>query len=143
MSNPAPASATETTTLTTARQSSELLQQLRSIISGRPLGLRRYLARGGDPNARFYQALQGGSFHLNSEEHTGPGAMVSTSLLQMCCFLKWTEQIGLLVEARADLDSDLGTGQSPMCTAASKGMSQQWLCSYPKARAYAVMGIRP
>ena len=118
---PVQASAAESTTLTTARQSSHLLQLLRVVIRGSGRDLRRYFARGGDPNARVYQALEKNSFFVSCEEYTGPGTMIAASLLAMCCFRRWREQIGLIIDAGADPDSDAGTSVSPMCTAASHG----------------------
>ena len=113
--------AAEETTLTTARQSSQLLQLLRSVLRGNMQDLIRYLDSHGDPNARVYQGKALGSFHVSSEEYTGPGAVVALSLLAMCCFKKRTEQAALLINAGADLDSDAGTAVSPMCSAALRG----------------------
>ena len=110
-----------TTVLTTARQSSQLLQLLRSVLRGSARDLRRYLARGGNPNARVYKAHDDGSFYASSEDYTGPSAVVVTSLLAICCLRRWAEQINLLVGAGADVNSDSGTSLSPMCTAAARG----------------------
>ena len=118
---PEATAANTTTTLTTARQSSQLLQVLRLVLQGSVRELRRYLARGGDPTARVWQALHDASFHVSSEEYTGPGAVDQMALLAMCCLRKWAEQIGLLIDAGADPDSNAGTGCSPMCTASGQG----------------------
>ena len=117
----AAAAAAAGTTLTTARQSSQLLQILRSVLQGSTRDLRRYLAGGGDPNARVYQAIPGGSFYVSSEEYTGPGTVLNLSLLAVCCFKRVAEQVTSLIEAGADPDSDTGTATTPMCIAASLG----------------------
>ena len=80
------ATATETTTLLTARQISLLLQIVRLVSQGSTWEVRRYLARGGDPNARVYQARQDGSFYVGSEEYIGPETVVGMSLLGTCTF---------------------------------------------------------
>ena len=121
MSTTAETTGAETTTLTTARQSSQLLQLLRLVLQGSVRELRRYLARGGDPNARVYQAQLDPTFYVSSEESTGPGAVVALSLLAMCCGKKWIEQASLLIDAGADPDSDAGDGTSPMCAASQAG----------------------
>ena len=117
------ATAAETTTLTAPRQSSQLLQLLRSVLQGSVRDLRRYLAKGGTPDARILRALHDGSCHVSSEEYRGPGGVVPMSLLAICCFGSRTQQIGLLIDPGADLDSDKGSGSSlsPMCAAAAMG----------------------
>ena len=109
-----------TTTLTAPRQSSQLLELLRSVLQDSVRELRRYLAIGGESNARVYQDPQRGNFHVSSEDYTGPGIVREVSLLTMCCYRKWREQIGLLIGAGADPGSDAGSyaSHSPMCTAA-------------------------
>ena len=116
------ATAAESTTLTAPRQSSQLLQVLRLVLQGSVRELRRYLARGGDPNARVYQAVRDRrNFNVSSEEYTGSGAVEQLSMLAMCCFRGWTEQFILLIDAGADLGSDVGTSLNPMCAAARQG----------------------
>ena len=117
-----PTAAETTTTLTTARQSSHLLQLLRSILRRNTRDLKPYLARGGDPNARVYQArelIDDGRCYVSCEEYTGPGDLKQVSLLTMFSSEGWLEQAFLLIEAGADPNSDAGTSLSPMCTAAS------------------------
>ena len=109
------------TTLTTARQSSQLLQLLRLVLQDSLREMRRYLARGGDPHAMVYQDSEDGSFHVSSEEYTGSAAMLGMSLLAACCSRERTEQASLLIDAGADPDSHLGEIFSPMCAAAGGG----------------------
>ena len=115
------AAATTSTTLTAPRQSSQQLQLLRLVLQGSIRELRRYLARRGDPNARVYHSVHADSFHVSGEEYTGPGEVLKRSLLAICCLEKWSEQIALLIDAGADVNSDLGTSLSPLCTAACMG----------------------
>ena len=112
--------AAETTTLTAPRQSSQLLQVLRLVLQGSVRELRRYLARGGDPNAKVYQDPRC-NFHVSSADYTGPDAVLEVSLVASCCSRNWTQQIGLLIDAGADPDIDVGTNVSPMYTAACVG----------------------
>ena len=116
------ATAAETTTLSAPRQSSQLLQLLRLVLQGSTRELRRYLARGGVPNARVYQDPRF-NLHVSSEEYKGPGAMQETSLLAMCCSRKWAELAVLLIDAGAHPDGDAGSSKtlSPMCLAALRG----------------------
>ena len=86
------AAAEITTTLTTARQSSQLLKLLRSVLQGSTPDLRRYLDRGGDPNARLYHTPEDGKVYVSSEEHTGSSALLTLSLLAACCASERSEQ---------------------------------------------------
>ena len=105
---PTQATAAETTTLTAPRQSTQLLQLLCLVLQGSIRELRRYLARGGDPHARVYQARHDGSFHVNSADYTGSGEVFDLSLLAICCLEKSREQASVLIDAGADPDSDAG-----------------------------------
>ena len=118
----AAAAAETTTTLTAARQSSQLLQLLRLVLQGSIRDLGRYLVRGGDPNASVYQAAHTNIFCVSTEEYTGPRALTAMSLLAVCCFCNWAEQVSLLINAGADPDSDAGTDHSPMSCAAARGL---------------------
>ena len=114
------ATAAESTTLTTARQSSELLKLLRSVLQGSIRDMRRYLARGGDPHARVYKTLEW-ILYVSSAEHTGPGAVEAISLLAACCAYMRSAQATALLDAGADPNCDAGTTFSPMCAAAYQG----------------------
>ena len=117
----APVTAAQTTVLTAPRQSSQLLQLLRSVLQGSTRELRRYLARGGDPKARVYLARRDGSCYVSSEEYRGPGRLTNVPLLTACYCNGRGDQVSLLIDAGADPDSDAGTGSSPMCAAAADG----------------------
>ena len=92
------ATAGAASTLTTAKQSTQLLKLLQSVLQGSVRDLRRYLATGGTPNARIFQAQHDKSCYVNSEDYTGPGAVEELSLLEDCCFRQRTHQIELLLD---------------------------------------------
>ena len=118
----ATATAESTTTLTTARQSSQLLQLLPLVVQGCDGELRRYLATGGAPSARIYDDLDW-NFYASSADYTGPGAAQHVSLLAACCYQQRAEQIRLLIDAGADVNSDTGlfSSLSPMTAASCQG----------------------
>ena len=118
---PAEAAAESATTLTTVHQSSQLLKLLRLALPGSTRDLRRYLARGGNPNVKVYRARDDGSLHVSSEEYTGPGGMRHLSLLTVFALEGRAEQVRSLLDAGANPDSDAGLGASPMAAAASTG----------------------
>ena len=112
---------TAETTLTTARQSSQLLQVLRLVLQGSVRELRRYVTRGGDLNARVCLATEDDSWHVSSEDYTGPGSVAAMPLLAALARQGSVEQIKVLIDAGADPDTDVGESSSAMCCAASVG----------------------